>query len=311
METNLRAETSRENGRMSRGPTSPVGKAHMRLNALKTGLFSLETVITSAGESQADFNQLRAAVWEQFEPQDATTGMLANEVVTSYWRLLRVRRCEAGEIIKRRNTATVRLYFDRLANVDALKRLFLRHRVARNTYRTASDQFEPAVITASIEDVRAELRASAAGLEFLTDIIKEVEAAVKARGYLTPMNEVQLIDACGVEDGFANSCVGLNKVAKVEMERADKDSKTSTFDVNKKIMLMRFASEIRFRMNMCDVLERLESEEDEAHLKTLVLPTEEVANRIHRAEAALERSYYKALDRLLAIPKPRHHNRKI
>ena len=96
MGTNRQAEASRENGRRSHGPASPDGKTRTRLNALKNGLFSRETLIP--GESVEDFIALRDVVWQQFEPRDATTVILVNELVDSQWRLLRVRRCEAGEI---------------------------------------------------------------------------------------------------------------------------------------------------------------------------------------------------------------------
>jgi hypothetical protein len=302
VETNLRAETSRQNGRKSHGPTSANGKAHMRLNALKRGLFSLETVIPSAGESRADFDQLRAAVWEQFEPHDATTAMLANEVVNSYWRLLRARRCEAGEIKKRLETATLRLYLDRIARVNALKSLFLRHHVAKYAYRTGGEQLDP-VIAASIEDARAQLKQTAAGLEFLTSKIKAVEGAVIAQGHIPQEHEVMLIDVCGIEDDFAMSCFLLNKIAKAEMEKREKDKNAdaSTFDLNKQMLLLTLSSEIRHLTSMTKVLEQLESAEEEAHLATLVLPAAEGGDRIHRAEAAHQRSFYRALDRLMVV----------
>ena len=122
MRTNRQAEASRENGRRSRGPTSPDGETRTRLNALKNGLFSRETLIP--GESVEDFIALRDGVWQQFEPRDATTAMLVDQIVNSYWRLLRARRCEAGEIRKRLETAGYRLQFDRIARADVLKKHF-------------------------------------------------------------------------------------------------------------------------------------------------------------------------------------------
>ena len=300
METNLRAETSRQNGRKSHGPTSANGKAHMRLNALKRGLFSLETVIPSAGESRADFDQLRAAVCEQFDPQDATTAILANEMVNSYWRLLRARRCEAGEIRKRLDTAIYRYRYERLARVNSLKSSFIRHQVAKHAYRTGAEQLDPAVF-ASIEEARVQLKQSAAGLEFLIEKIKAVEAAAKIHGHIPPEHEAMLIDVCGIEDDFTVTCFLLNKIAKAEMEKIKKDKNAfSTFDLNKRILLMNFTSKIRDLAKMANTLERLESVEEEAHLATLVLAAEG-ADRVHRAEAAQQRSLYRALDRLMVL----------
>jgi hypothetical protein len=300
-----KAEASRENGRRSHGPTSARGKSHVRLNALKTGLFSRETVIPCAGESLADFNELRDAVWEQFNPRDATTAILADQVVNSYFRLLRARRCETGETKKRLETATWRLHLDRIARVNSLKSSFLRHHVAKYAYRTGGQQVDTAVIAASIEEVRVQLKQTAAGLEFLTDKIKAVEEAVRAQGHIPQDHEVMLIDVCGIEDDFAMGCFLLNTIAKTEMEKRqkDKNADTSTFDLNKQMLLMTLSSEIRHLTTMTNMLEQVESAEEDAHLATLVLPAAEGADRIHRAEAAHQRSFYRALDRLLALPK--------
>ena len=300
-----KAEASRANGRKSQGPTSAEGKSRVRMNALKSGLFARGTVIPSAGESQKDFDNFRAAVWEQFRPRNVTTEMLVEELVISYWRLARARRCETGEIKKRLETATWRLHLDRIARVNSLKSSFLRHHVAKYSYRTGGQQVDTAVIAASIEEVRVQLKQTAAGLEFLTDKIKAVEEAVRAQGHIPQDHEVMLIDVCGIEDDFAIGCFLLNKIAKAEMEKREKDKNadTSTFDLNKQMLLMMLSSEIRHLATMTNILEQLESAEEEAQLATLVLPAAEGADRIHRAEAAHQRSAYRALDRLLALPK--------
>jgi hypothetical protein len=290
-----RIEASRANGRKSQGPTSAAGKSRVRMNALKSGLFAQETVIPSAGETQKKFDEILAAAKDQFESPDLTTAVLVEEFVTSYWRLARVRRCEAAEIKKRLNTAMWRLYFDRIVQVNAQKNRFLRHIVARRT----AEGCNPAVIAAAIEDARVELNKSAAGLQFLTDLIKEIEAAVKVRGYLTPTEEVTLGDVCGIGDDFVHFCVRLNTIAKAEMAKSGIDKKTATFETNKQIMLFNFTSEIRRRRIEAKILEQLETAENDAKLATFVLPPTDCAERIHRAEAALQRSCFKALDRLL------------
>jgi hypothetical protein len=121
---------------------------------------------------------------------------------------------------------------------------------------------------------------------------------------MPPEHEVMLIDVCGIEDDFSMTCFLLNKIAKAEMEKIKKDKNAfSTFDLNKQILLMTFTSKIRDLTNMRNMLEQLESAEEDAHFATLVLPAAECADRIHRAEAAHQRSFHRALDRLLALPK--------
>jgi len=298
--TNRSAEASRENGRNSQGPKSAKGKEHSRLNALKHGLFSRQTVIP--GESHASFNELRDALWEQFDPRDATTAMLVEEVLNSYWRLSRARRCEAGEIRLRLETGRYRLQFDRIARADILKSIFIRNHVARHLSQTGTDQSDPKVITASIEDARVKLKKTAAGLEFLTKMIKSIKSGVEVLGYIDPKGVTMLVDVCGIEDEFVTHCMMLNKIAEAQMEIIKKDKNAfNTFDLNKEVFLMGFDREIRRLVSMTKILERLEQTEDEAHLATLVLPASEAADRVHRAEAAHQRSLYRALDRLMAV----------
>jgi hypothetical protein len=52
---------------------------------------------------------------------------------------------------------------------------------------------------------------------------------------------------------------------------------------------------------MKTVIEQLESAEEKAYLDTLVLPPTECLERIYRAEATMERRFYKALNYLLAM----------
>ena len=300
MGTARKVEASRANGAKSHGPTSANGKEQVRLNALKDGIFSQEAVIPE--ESQATFNKLRDAVWEQFQPRDATTAILVNELIHSYWRLSRARPCEAGEIRKRLNTAKYRLEFDRIARADALKRSFIWSLAARYSNQTGTYQPDPKVIIASIEDARVKLSQTAAGLKFLTNMIKSTKSGVEVLGYLDTKGEMMILDVCGIEDEFAERCMMLNQIAKAEMAKIKNDKNVaSTFDLNKDIFLMNFGSEIRSLTSMTKLLERLKQVEEEAHLTTLVLPAPEAADRVHRAEAAHQRSFYRALDRLMEI----------
>ncbi len=208
--------------------------------------------------------------------------MLVEEIVISYWRLARARRCEAGEIRKRLETAKYRWQNDRIARADSLKSAFIRQYAARYAYRTGAEQLDPVVITASIEEARVQLKQSAAGLEFLTDMIKSIQLGVEVLGYIDPEGVTLLVDACGIEDQFAKRCMMLNQIAEAEMAKIKNDRNVaSTFDLNKDIFL--------------------EQVEEEAHLATLVLPAPEAADRVHRAEAAHQRSFYRALDRLMEI----------
>jgi len=50
-----------------------------------------------------------------------------------------------------------------------------------------------------------------------------------------------------------------------------------------------------------DIFRKLESAEEEAYLASLVMPSTECSEKIHRAEAALERRLFRTLNYLLAL----------
>jgi hypothetical protein len=88
-----RAEASRRNGAMSRGPNTPEGKARSSQNALKHGLRAQKHVVLP-GESAAEFAALEAALMEELAPDGALQSVLAQRVVAAAWRLDRAERLE-------------------------------------------------------------------------------------------------------------------------------------------------------------------------------------------------------------------------
>ncbi len=106
-----------------------------------------------------------------------------------------------------------------------------------------------------------------------------------------------------VEDDAVTACLGLNKIANAERWKLKTDTKTdtTTFDQNKQIFCIALDSIIGRLTRMRILIERLELAEEKAYLATLVPPPAECLDRIHRAEVAMERRFYKALHSLLAM----------
>ena len=312
-----KAKASRANGKKSRGPTSAEGKSRARMNALNSGQFARTIVIPSAGETQKEFDKFRAAAWDPASSRcaacapesryPAAPGSRARRRNWSHPGYIADRaRAQSRPAGRRSERGTPRgqggRQNDRIARADSLKSAFIRQYAARYAYRTGAEQVDPVVITASIEEARVQLKQSAAGLEFLTDMIKSIQLGGEVLGYIDPEGVTLLVDACGIEDQFAKRCMMLNQIAEAEMTKIKNDRNVaSTFDLNKDIFLMNFGSEIRSLTSMTKLLERLKQVEEEAHLTTLVLPAPEAADRVHRAEAAHQRSFYRALDRLMEI----------
>jgi hypothetical protein len=122
-------------------------------------------------------------------------------------------------------------------------------------------------------------------------------------GFFSASAAVTLLAACGEEDEEAKGCVALNKVFKSEVEKSKKAKKadTTTFEQNKLVLSELLTSKIRDMRMKQDIFRKLESVEEEAYLASLVMPPTESSQKIHRAEAALERRFFKTLNCLVAL----------
>jgi hypothetical protein len=297
-----KVQANRKNGRLSKGPVSANGKKRIRLNAVKEGLFAKELVIPSAGETQKELDELRYRISDYFQPQDVITEILVREATDTYWRLQRPRRCEAAEIRYRRDTAKYRRMYEKTSEVNSLKSRFIANYTVRYS-STATEQTDAQAVRLSQEETRKQLEKSSLGLEFLIKHVGNVKSEVEENGFISQVSEVMLLDLRGIEDEMATACLGLNKIANAERGKLKTDEKadTTTFDQNKRMLCMTLGSIIQNLNAMKTVIKQLESAEEKAYLATLVLPPTESLERIHRAEAAMERRFYKALNYLLAM----------
>jgi hypothetical protein len=166
-----------------------------------------------------------------------------------------------------------------------------------------TEQADAQAVRLSQEETRKQLEKSSLGLEFLIKHVGNVKSEVEENGFISQMSEAMLVDLRGIENETATACLGLNKIGNAERGKLKTDEKadTTTFDQNKQILCMALDSIIRNLNTLKTVIEPLESLEEKAYLATLVLPPTESLERIHRAEAAMERRFYKALNCLLAM----------
>jgi hypothetical protein len=96
MASQKQIEANRRNARRSTGPTSGVGKAVARFNALKHGMTAGAVVLPY--EDPHSYAELRESLIGHYNPVGAAEAMLVEVVVNSYWRLLRARRVEASAL---------------------------------------------------------------------------------------------------------------------------------------------------------------------------------------------------------------------
>jgi hypothetical protein len=99
--SHARAEASRRNGRMSRGPKTTEGKARSSQNALRHGLCAAKHVVLP-DEDAAEFQALEAALTLELAPLGAVQAVLAQRIAAGAWRLMRADRLEAEVLAERR-----------------------------------------------------------------------------------------------------------------------------------------------------------------------------------------------------------------
>jgi hypothetical protein len=98
--SNARAEASRRNGAMSRGPKTTEGKARSSRNALKHGLRAAKHVVLP-DEDAAGFAALEAALIAELAPKSVLQRIVVGRIARAAWRLERSERIEVDLFTER------------------------------------------------------------------------------------------------------------------------------------------------------------------------------------------------------------------
>src|SRR5579883_1380923 len=109
-----RIRASQRNGRKSRGPKTPEGKARSSRNALRHGLLARCCVLES--ESRELFDDLFQQFFNRFQPVDEVEAALVEEMIAATWRL---RRCWALETRSLDNEISAQIEGDQLDRIAA------------------------------------------------------------------------------------------------------------------------------------------------------------------------------------------------
>jgi hypothetical protein len=91
MATTAQIKANRQNARKSTGPKTEEGKAAVSQNAVKHGLFA-ESVIE--GENEAEYEAFHDQMLAELVPVGMIESMLAERVVSLFWRLKRAERMQ-------------------------------------------------------------------------------------------------------------------------------------------------------------------------------------------------------------------------
>src|SRR5215471_1503205 len=85
-------DANRRNAQKSTGPRTPEGKAAVRLNALKHGIFAEDPTVT--GEDSEAFEAIRNAFLARFQPAGIEAETLVYSLVRNAWLLDRLAATE-------------------------------------------------------------------------------------------------------------------------------------------------------------------------------------------------------------------------
>jgi hypothetical protein len=82
----------------SGGPKTAEGKLAVANNALKTGSYSLKTILP--GESEEDFKQIQDQFIKDFLPLNVAESMIVHELSNLTWKLLRLSKLEDAHFLR-------------------------------------------------------------------------------------------------------------------------------------------------------------------------------------------------------------------
>jgi len=85
---------NRANAQKSTGPSTPEGRAAVRLNGVKHGLTAGTLILP--GEQQSDFDTLLDSLETEHAPATPTEAMLVRQMAMAAWRLRRLHQVEAA-----------------------------------------------------------------------------------------------------------------------------------------------------------------------------------------------------------------------
>jgi hypothetical protein len=91
MATQKQIKANRQNAKKSTGPKTAEGKAAVSQNAVKHGLFTDSVV---AGETEAEYEAFHGELLAELDPRGVIELLLAERVVSLWWRLIRAERMQ-------------------------------------------------------------------------------------------------------------------------------------------------------------------------------------------------------------------------
>jgi hypothetical protein len=275
-----RIESNRRNALSSTGPKSIQGKNTSRMNAFKHGIRSFEVVVRGRclKEDHAEFADLHDRLWDTLNPVGALEEMLADQIVTTHWRLRRALKAESAEI-------SLSVDNGQSARSDR-KSLML-------------SWFMPDLSTGAAPDPVKKMRESALGNSYLENTLRLVRDEVEQAGEL---NEPALEILRKLSQGKPNHLLGhFERVhANMQQEKARLDPSAL-----KEWALSFVDSKLKPVLKDKAACEKKEKQHETALQAAAALPAPEVLEKITRYTKPLERQLFQAMNQLERLQQQR------
>ena len=267
----LQLDANRRNGRRSRGPTTPQGKARSRMNALKHGLLAHETLVTGLclKESADELDALRRRFLAHCAPVGPIEEMLVDQIVSCHWRKRRVLRAESGEV-------AVSVDGGMWQRTDAWVEQWGRWQERSPGQR--------------------KLAMDSRGMDYLIRTLQEAQEAFEAAGELAEDELERVEEVFGTEPhGVALSLSAINEWREDNPDGLEPEALKGQYQREMKAYIQEQLD--MFKQVRVEVEQREEVDES-ARQRAAELPAVEVMEKIRRYEAALDRQLFRLLAQL-------------
>lgn len=164
MATTKQIEANRRNSKKSTGPKTPAGKAKVSSNAVTHGLLAQGVLLPD--EDAEAFLVFADDLLADLKPDGAVERLLAEQIVDLGWRLRRLRRIEAGLIVREEAVADQEWLRREAETLEfrerdiALDRLLMQHGITPPDMLVAVSQPERYVELLELADEAADRRRS-------------------------------------------------------------------------------------------------------------------------------------------------------
>lgn len=268
-------KANRHNALKSTGPRTPAGKARVSLNASKHGLLSGEVVVRGLHykESHYEFREFRERYRQHLAPVGPLEETLVEHLVANRWRARRILIAESGEIAH---------------NVD-------------NGCRWREEH--PLGLSPDIGDIVTKFKRSEAGCECLIGFLEALRQDVMTEGGLTDWTLKRFGDQFG---GKPNVMTEKLAAFRAMRNRNPEGLKPEALQAKHAQSVLEYIGNEMMGLSLSLGPLREQEEKKEAALQAAaVVPQADTLEKLLEYETALDRQFFRLLDRLERLQRMR------